>query len=104
MTNGNFTRRKLLERGIQLPLGGALLAAGIAGTANAAVCADPKSMDGGAKSIRESLHFTEKAADATMTCGKCAFFMATSGGCGTCMIFNGPANEEGHCDSWAAKG
>lgn len=106
MTNGNLSRRKLLERGIQLPLGGALLAAGVAGTANAAdkVCVDLKSIDAGQKSIRESLNYMEMGKDPTMVCGKCSFFTDPAAGCGMCMIFGGPANEHGHCDSWAAKG
>lgn len=103
----SISRRKLLERGVQISVGGAVVAA--AGTAMAAegkVCADPKAMDGGQKSIRMSLNYTEMAPDQTMVCGKCGFFTAdaANAGCGQCMIFTGPANAKGHCDSFAPKG
>lgn len=107
MTNGNLSRRKLLERGLQLPLGGVLLAtAATVQTASAAdkVCADPKQMDSDKRSIREALNYVEKATDPKMSCGTCGFFMPDGSGCGSCMIFTGPANANGHCESWAAKG
>lgn len=103
----SISRRKLLERGVQISVGGAIVAA--AGTAVAAeekVCADPKAMDGGQKSIRASLNYVEVNKDPNQVCGKCGFFTADPAnvGCGTCMIFTGPANAKGHCDSWAPKG
>ena len=105
MTDGNFSRRKLLARGIQLPLGGFMLAAVSAQTARAAqkACADPAQMDGGQKSIRESLNYTETSKDAMKKCGTCGFFEPKADGCGNCMIFTGPANANGVCDSWSKK-
>jgi len=105
MTKQNLSRRNLLRRGVELPLGGLLLAAAGSVAAQAAdkVCADVKSMDSGQKSIREALNYVEKSPDATKTCGSCGFFMAAADGCGTCMIFTGPANAQGHCESWSAK-
>ena len=105
MSNDNMTRRKLLERGIALPLGGVLVAAATVQAAQAGdkVCADINAMDSGAKSIRESLNYTEMGKDPAMTCGKCGFFTDKGDGCGDCMIFTGPANATGHCDSWSAK-
>lgn len=103
----SISRRKLLERGVQISVGGAVVAtAGTAVAAEAKLCADPKAMDGGQKSIRMSLNYVEMAADPTMACGKCGFFAAdaANAGCGQCMIFTGPANAMGHCDSWAPKG
>ena len=99
-----ISRRILLRRSLQVSLGS--LVAGMAGTAATAdrVCADPKQMDGGQASTRKSLNYTETSPDQSKTCSICAFFQATDGGCGSCMIFNGPANSKGHCDSWAAKG
>lgn len=67
------------------------------------VCADPKQMDSGQSSIRESLKYTEHSADAKSTCSNCQFFEAKGAGCGHCMIFMGPANPKGHCDSWSLK-
>ena len=75
----------------------------MAAAADAKACVDLKTMDSGQKSIRESLKFTEKAADPAKTCGSCGFFTPTTEGCGTCMIFTGPANSMGHCDAWSAK-
>ena len=99
----SISRRKLLERGVQISVGGALVAA--AGSAAAAdkVCADPKAMDSGQKSIRMSLNYTEMSPDQSKTCSMCGFFTPDNAGCGTCMIFTGPANPHGHCDSWSAK-
>ena len=105
MSNENLSRRKLLERGAHL--GGVLVAAGAAGTAQAAapakMCANIATMDSGGKSIREALMYTESFKDPTMTCQLCAFFVPDGSGCGMCMIFTGIANANGHCDSWSNK-
>lgn len=105
MTDMNFSRRKLLERSLQIPLGGLLLAAAATSVAQAAdkVCVDMEHLDSGAKSIRESLNYTNKSPDAAKTCAACGFFEAKGDGCGNCMIFTGPAAATGHCDSWSAK-
>ena len=107
MTKQILSRRNLLRQSVQLPLGGLLLAAAASPAAFAAdakkVCADPKAMDSGQRSIREALNYVEMAKDPTMTCADCGFFQATADGCGTCMIFTGPANAQGHCESWSAK-
>ena len=105
MSNDNVTRRKLLERSIQLSLGGVLVAAATVQTAAAGekVCADLEAMDSGQRSIRESLNYVEQSKDPKKTCGNCGFFVAKGDGCGDCMIFTGPANAMGHCDSWSAK-
>jgi hypothetical protein len=65
-----------------------------------AACAKP---DGSDSSLRESLHYTESTADSAQRCSGCGFFSNASGSCGQCAIFNGPANANGHCDSWAAR-
>jgi hypothetical protein len=106
MTNANLSRRKLLERSLQIPLGGALLVA--TATAQAAapaakVCVDMEHLDAGARSIRESLNYVEKSADPAKTCAACGFFEANGDGCGNCMIFTATANANGFCDSWSAK-
>ncbi len=107
MTDGNLSRRKLLARGIQLPLGGALVAAAVSQAAHAGaakVCADPAQMDSGQKSIRESLNYVEVSKKPNETCLACGFFKPTADGCGTCEIFTGgPANGQGHCDAWSKK-
>ena len=100
----SISRRKLLERSVQVSVGGALVAAAGQAAAAEKLCADPKAMDGGQKSIRMSLNYVEQSPNAEQVCGGCGFFAPDAAGCGTCMIFTGPANPKGHCDSWAAKG
>jgi hypothetical protein len=106
MTNANLSRRKLLERSLQIPLGGALLAAAAAAQAAAPagkVCVDFDQLDAGARSIRESLNYVEKSADPAKTCANCGFYEAKGDGCGNCMIFTALANGNGFCDSWSSK-
>jgi hypothetical protein len=68
------------------------------------VCADPTKLDDGQKSLRNSLNYVEQSPDPSKTCSGCSFFQAAGDGCGACQIFSGPANDNGHCDSWGAKG
>lgn len=102
MTNP-ISRRVVVTRIVLSSFAGAF--ATLAGSAMAAegLCADPKAMDSGQQSLRASLNYTEMASDQTKVCSACAFFQPASDGCGTCMIFSGPANPKGHCDSWSAK-
>lgn len=105
MTEFNFTRRKLLARGATLPLAGlAVLGAARVASAADAICADPAKLDSGQMSIRESLNYVEMSKDPSKVCGGCGFLNEVKGNCGNCMIFNGPANIHGHCDSWGMKG
>jgi hypothetical protein len=106
MTKDTLSRRTLLRRGVQLPLGSLVLATGVVSAASAAekVCVDMKTLDSGAKSIRDSLHYVEMSPDPAKTCGACGFFTEPKDGCGSCMIFQGPANAKGHCESWSPKG
>ena len=99
------SRRELIAGGAQISLAGVLAMAtsGVSALAADKVCADPSKMDGGQQSLRTSLHYAEVSPDAAKTCSACGFFQAGEGGCGNCMIFTGPANQRGHCDSWSAK-
>jgi hypothetical protein len=101
-----ISRRRLLGRVVTASVGATAfsVAAAAARAAGVKMCADLEAMDSGAKSMRTSLNYTEKSTDADKTCRVCAFFQAASEGCGTCQIFNGPANPLGHCDSWSQKG
>jgi hypothetical protein len=53
-----------------------------------------------------SLNYVEVHTNQNESCAKCGFYTAdaANAGCGACMIFTGPANGKGHCDSWAPKG
>jgi hypothetical protein len=115
-----LSRRALLHRSLQIPLGVASIAAlascsrgansggtsaGNASTASASkVCADLETLDENARSLRQSLHYTEMSPDPNAVCGQCAYFHAAASGCGTCDIYSGgPANSHGHCDSWSKR-
>lgn len=102
-----ISRRTVLLRCIQLPIGGSVLlglAACGSKESNSMVCADPTKMNSAEESVRRTLKYTETSPDPTKTCVDCEFFHAaeTAGGCGTCEMFNGKAvNPGGHCDSWS---
>jgi hypothetical protein len=95
MRSANLSRRQVLECGMMLAPAMALLPS-VARAAGA--CADPND------SLRASLHYTEAAPEKDKSCSACGFFEADGDKpCGSCKIFNGPANAKGHCDSWSAK-
>lgn len=105
-----ISRRTILLRGLQIPIGG-FLAFGLgacgsrdgAGEVAGNVCADLSAMTDGERSSRRSLNYVEASPNPGQACADCAFFHA-GGGCGTCDMFNGgPVNPKGHCDSWSAK-
>lgn len=100
----SISRRKLLTRVVQISIGGALASGAVeaAGAADSA-CVDPKTLSSDALAGRNSLHWTAMSAHPDKSCSGCQFFAATSGGCGTCMILNGPTYATGYCDSWTAK-
>jgi len=99
-----ISRRKLMDDGVRISLAGLLIGATCAATAADKVCADPATLDSGAKSMRSSLNYVDTAPDPSKACSLCAFFQASAEGCGTCQLLNGPVNSKGHCDSWGAKG
>lgn len=112
-----ISRRTVLLRGIQIPLGGTFLlglgacgqpehgAAGGGRNSTAAVCADPAQMSDGEQNIRASLNYTDASTVPEQRCKGCAFFHAAeTDGCGKCDIFNGSlVNREGRCDSWSPR-
>lgn len=110
-----ISRRAVLMRGLQIPVGGALLF-GLGGcggggeraavAAGEGVCADPNVLSDADLGTRGSLNYTETSPDPAKVCGGCAFFHAPAAGgdCGTCDMFSGgPVNSRGHCSSWNAK-
>lgn len=112
-----ISRRLILYRGLQIPVGGALFGAlggcgqksetTSAAASGAAVCADLSAMSDAEQSTRKSLNYVESAPNPAQVCAKCSFFHpgAAAGGCGTCDMFSGgPVNSHGHCNSWSAKG
>jgi High potential iron-sulfur protein len=95
MQSKPISRRGLLQFATVL-----LAASRTTSNALAATCANTDGSDAG---LRESLHYTEAAANPLQQCSACSFFTNPKGSCGQCAIFNGPANASGHCDSWAAR-
>ena len=104
-----ISRRTILKRGLQIPLGSSVLL-GLAAcgsdsdSSSAMVCADPNMMTSAEESVRRTLKYTEASPDPAAVCASCAFYHAPTqvGGCGSCEMFGGnPVNPGGHCDSWS---
>lgn len=105
-----LSRRSILLRGLQLPIGGSLIlglsACGNEGSSDsrALLCADPDAMSSAEASLRRTLKYTETSPDASKVCAGCEFFSASTAGsgCGNCGMFDGkPVSPGGHCDSWS---
>jgi High potential iron-sulfur protein len=105
-----ISRRSILLRGLQLPVGCALVGSlaacgageGGSGSASARLCANPEMMSATELSTRHSLNYTDASPTPQKVCGGCSFFHAAEqGGCGNCdMLSGGLVNKGGHCDSW----
>lgn len=105
--DNKISRRTVLLRGLQIPIGGSVLlglsACGSDG-GSAKVCANPNTMTSAEESVRRTLKYTETSGDPAKICSGCEFFSASkeAAGCGTCGMFGGKAvNPGGHCDSWS---
>lgn len=100
-----ISRRTILLRCLQLPIGGGVLVELAAcGNGSASVCADPNAMTSAEESMRRTLQYTENSSDPNKVCAGCEFFDVGPGAgmCGRCEMFDGkPANPGGHCDSWS---
>jgi hypothetical protein len=92
-------RRTFLIRGLQIPA--AILAADVA----VGACVNPDELSDSVQSMRESLEYTDAAADAKQACNGCALFMPAkdTAGCGHCEVLAGPVNAKGHCVSWTKR-
>jgi len=104
MASRFFSRRSLLTFGARVAGVVTAFAASRSFAADAGtICVDMNQTSSN-KSLRDSLHFTEKFSDPKMACGMCAFFTGAAGAaCGECKIFTGPTNPAGHCDSWSPR-
>ncbi|HEY6455451.1 MAG TPA: high-potential iron-sulfur protein [Steroidobacteraceae bacterium] len=108
MTSDKIPRRAVLRHGLRLTAAAVALwtlSACAEDNKKMLACANPDSMGAAENALRKARHYVEKSPDLAKTCSGCAFFTAgqDGGACGTCAIFQGPANPAGHCDSWAAK-
>lgn len=90
-------RRSILRGGIFV-LGSAILATRV--SASDPVCIpDHEAQEG----LRQSLHYSELGPAPERRCAACAYFAEERQACGTCVIFTGPANRKGTCDSWSLR-
>jgi hypothetical protein len=96
------SRRQVLRGGAGV-VGAVAVLAATGSQAAEKVCVD-MTQPSSNKGLREALKFTEKAPDPKMSCGTCGFFKPGELPCGSCDIFTGPANTNGWCESWSAKG
>jgi len=111
MVKTNISRRALLTRGMQIPVGGAVLfglsACGGSGSApqQASAACGNSSLSDGETAMRGSVHYTDNSPNPQQACGGCAFFHMSEaqGGCAQCDILHGQVSEKGHCDSWSAR-
>jgi hypothetical protein len=103
----HLTRRAVLVRALQLPLGAGVvmgLSACDGEESGALVCADPSTLTSAEQSVRRTLNYVEVSPDPARVCAGCEFFTAPAGGtgCGTCEMYGGGSvNPGGHCDSWS---
>lgn len=75
-----------------------------AGTYASDACVDPDEISDGEQSMRQSLAYTDTAADSTKACKGCGYFSAShTASCGQCLILQGTVAAGGHCDSWTTK-
>ena len=94
------------RRFLALAAAGAPLAMlGLSGArAQTQACYDPAALPLSQKSQRRSLGYVEASPDPAKHCSACAFFTATTPGCGKCQLLNGPVNGGGVCSSFAPRG
>lgn len=105
-----LTRRSILLRSVQIPLGGAI-ALGLSSCGNESgepaktACADPETMSAAEASMRASLGYLAVSPDPAEVCADCAYFKAGAGDCGSCDLLGGAqVNGGGRCDSWSSSG
>lgn len=103
-----MSRRTVLLRGLQIPIGGSiLLGLSACGSdsgdkVSGVLCADPNMMTSAEESVRRTLKYTEISPHPDKTCASCEFYHAGTNDCGTCEMFAGkPVNPAGYCDSWS---
>lgn len=85
-------------------LGGACMLLAAATASADGACYDPDELSDGEQGMRQSLAYTNSAADRNKSCRACSYFNASGkAGCGECLILNGRVAADGHCDSWTVK-
>jgi High potential iron-sulfur protein len=97
------TRRNFLgQTGILVGLACAVRGGGA--VAADAACVDPATLPLSQRNRRRAIGYVEASTDPKKRCGICAFFKASSSGCGTCQLLSGgTVNSNGVCTSFAPK-
>jgi hypothetical protein len=92
----SYDRRKFIARGVQAC---ALICAG---TSARAACVDAEELSGSVQSMRESMEYTDVAADPKQACKGCLYFKPAKAGddCAHCEVLASPVSATGHCVSW----
>jgi hypothetical protein len=113
MSEPAINRRRALRQLLGFAAGGAAVAAGLGACGKsgenqqaANACVDMDALSVAEAGMRKSVHYVERSSDPAKMCKGCAFFTPADdgGACGKCQMFSGgPANADGHCDSWAGK-
>jgi hypothetical protein len=70
-----------------------------------AACVDPDELSGSVQDMRESLDYTDAAANADQACKACEFFKPAkvSDSCANCEVLGSPVRATGHCVSWTKR-
>jgi len=99
-----FSRRRLLQLALRLPLFAAAAPLITACSRSGTNCADPDLLTTSEIQLRKTLEYVELAPDRPENCVNCEFFTSetdTASGCGHCELFNGAVSAGGYCTSWA---
>lgn len=64
-------------------------------------CRDTSSLTQADKDLRTNLGYVEDTENAEQRCDNCQLYkQPENGGCGGCLLFNGPVTSNGWCKSW----
>jgi hypothetical protein len=71
----------------------------------AGACVDPDELSASVQGMRDSLEYTDSAANPAEACGGCSFFKPkkVADDCGHCEVLGGPVDVNGHCVSWTKR-
>ncbi|GFE85248.1 high-potential iron-sulfur protein [Steroidobacter agaridevorans] len=77
----------------------------LAGSSVRAACVDPDELSSSVQSMRESLEYTEMAAEANESCRHCSFFKLGNPeqACAPCEVLASAVSAAGHCMSWTKR-
>lgn len=85
----------LVPAGLALPV--------LARAQSAPACADPATLPLSQKRKRRALEYADPSNLQGKACGTCAFFTASTPGCGACTLLGGPVAATAVCASFAPR-